>query len=229
MSLIDSTGFATNKELTEACALSCLFFDNDSIYSHASKELLLPATTLTSSCYRSMFENCLHLTLSPALPATEMAEDCYYAMFAYCAGLLSAPALPATTLASRCYSSMFKGCTNLTAAPKLPATTLVTSCYSSMFEGCTNLTAAPELPAPTLTSFCYNNMFKDCTSLNKVTCLATSYINYMQSTYQWLAGVASSGTFTKNASTPTGSGTSGQYWPTGDASGIPSGWTVTEQ
>ena len=216
MSLIYSTGFATNNELTAPRALSCLFWNNENIYSHTSKELVLPACTLTNRCYTSMFENCSHLTSAPALPATEMAENCYSAMFANCTSLTTTPALPATTLAVNCYGTMFKGCTNLTAAPDLPATTLFSSCYSSMFEGCTNLTAAPELPAPTLTSFCYNNMFKDCEKLNKVTCLATSGINNMQSTNQWLAGVASTGTFYKPTSVD---------WGTPGSSTIPEGWT----
>jgi hypothetical protein len=101
----------------------------------------LPATTLASGCYQSMFSGCTGLTQAPALPATTLAGDCYQSMFSGCTGLTQAPALPATTLASGCYSSMFQDCTGLTQAPALPATTLASGCYQSMFSGCTQITS----------------------------------------------------------------------------------------
>ena len=177
-----------------------------------------------------LFKDCTSLTKAPELPALNLGESCYKEMFSGCTNLKQAPILPATTLAENCYRSMFYKCDSLKQAPELPATTLSVHCYEKMFYGCTSLTTAPTLPAPTLTMSCYEDMFHGCTHLNSVTCFATSEINSSNnSTSNWLYNVASSGTFTKNASTPTGSGTSGQYWPTGDASGIPSGWTVTEQ
>jgi len=190
----------------------------------------LPATTLAVYCYEHMFYKCSGLTTAPAeLPATTLANSCYQSMFESCTGLKTAPELPATNLAENCYMYMFSFCTSLEEAPALPATTLVTNCYNTMFKGCTSLTKAPTLPATTLASYCYYEMFRDCSNLNYVTCLATSGINSNRSTYYWLYNVASSGTFTKNASTPTGStGTSGQYWKTNSANGIPSDWTVQD-
>ncbi len=123
--------------------------------------------------------------------------------------------LPATTLATNCYAGMFLGCTALTRAPELPATTLASGCYQSMFNGCTALTVAPELPATTLASMCYTQMFYGCTNLNSVTCLATN-ISAENCTYNWLDGVAATGTFTaydKNVG-----------WTINSESGIPSGW-----
>lgn len=81
---------------------------------------------------------------------------------------------------------------------KLPATTLATSCYQGMFQGCTSLTTAPELPATTLVSNCYIQMFYSCSRLNYIKAMftttpSTSYMN------NWVSGVASSGTFVKNA------------------------------
>lgn len=103
------------------------------------------------------------------LPATTLASSCYAWMFYGCSNLVNAPELPATTLASNCYNHMFDGCTSLVNAPsELPATTLTSSCYESMFYGCTSLTSAPELPATTLANNCYNAMFQDCTSLTEV-------------------------------------------------------------
>ena len=148
-------------------------------------------------------------------------NDIFISLFMFCSGLTNAEnlVLPATTLAKNCYSYMFIGCTSLTTAPStLPATTLANNCYGSMFNGCTSLTTAPELPATTLVDNCYWFMFNGCTSLSAITCLATD-ISATDCTTGWVNGVASTGTFTKNA---TMSG-----WTTGD-NGIPSGWTVED-
>jgi hypothetical protein len=115
---------------------------------------------------------------------------------------------------------MFAGCTNLTTAPELPATTLATGCYYSMFNGCSSLTAAPVLPATVLVKECYRNMFYGCANLNYIKAMFTtdpssSYPNYY--TYDWVNGVASSGTFVKN---------SAATWNATGIHGIPSGWTV---
>ena len=185
----------------------------------------LPATTLTEFCYNRMFYNCTSLTVAPELPATTLAESCYRSMFYNCTNLTTAPELPATTLAEYCYLQMFNGCTSLTAAPKLPATTLFANCYYEMFRGCTSLTAAPELPAATLVNWCYNRMFYGCTNLSNITMLATD-ISASGCLNDWVSGVASSGTFTKEASLIQGSET-GQI-PTG-TSGIPESWTVVNK
>ena len=69
-------------------------------------------------------------------PPTTLVSTCYTAMFNNCTLLTTAPELPATTLASSCYMNMFRGCTSLTTAPELPATTLANNCYSAMFRDC---------------------------------------------------------------------------------------------
>ena len=124
--------------------------------------------------------------------------------------------LPATTLAEDCYCNMFRGCTSLVTAPELPATTLVNNCYYGMFYGCTSLTSAPELPATKLVGNCYSYMFYGCNKLNYIKAMFISG-TLTDGIYNWVNGVASSGTFVKNpamTSLPTGS------------SGIPYGWTV---
>ena len=218
MSLVDETGFATNKTLTASNAFKELFRDN--IYLKDAGGLMLPAMTLTSNCYQGMFRGCNALTTAPELPATTLVVDCYSTMFYGCSALTNAPELKVKTLAESCYAHMFWDCSALTTAPELPATTLAYACYDSMFRGCTALTAAPELKAETLTENCYRNMFRDCSSLNSVTCLATN-IGADLCTASWLSGVAASGTFTK---APSMAG-----WPMNNASGIPSGWTVEEE
>ena len=198
MSLLSKEDFASMKEVPEY-AFPSLFenHDNfewsneDSLFSHPIKKLLLPATTLAGYgyarmfsrcnslttapelpattlamyCYASMFHNCSSLSIAPKLPATTLAIGCYQSMFTSCTSITIAPELPVTILAEGCYDNMFSGCTNLITAPELPATTLAHSCYSNMFSSCTNLTNAPELPATTLAMYCYQSMFANCTSL----------------------------------------------------------------
>jgi hypothetical protein len=176
MSLIYGDNFIGEDELANGGQFAYLFSD----YNYGSstlvvnaKNLILPAASLTPSCYTNMFYNCTNLT--------------------------TAPELPATTLEEGCYSSMFAACYSLTTAPELPATTLVGWCYANMFEGSTSLTVAPELPATTLTEGCYAYMFEGCTSLNYIKCMATD-ITAESCTTEWVTDVASSGTFVKDAS-----------------------------
>ena len=130
-----------------------------------ARDLVLPATTLTDSCYACMFYNCTSLITAPELPATTLADSCYACMFYNCANLITAPELPVTELTEYCYNTMFSGCTSLVTAPELPATEMTTYCYRNMFYGCTSLVNAPELPATSLADSCYGYMFYGCTSL----------------------------------------------------------------
>ena len=109
---------------------------------------------------------------------------------------------------------MFYGCTGLTQAPELPATVLAYRCYYGMFYECTGLTQAPELPATVLADSCYSNMFSDCTALEEVTVAFTDWGD--GSTYNWLSGVAATGTFTCPADLEEIRG----------ESNIPEGWTI---
>ena len=242
MSLIDEVDYASATKVLYEYAFFSLFDSNSHIKNHPTKELVLPATTLTNYCYGFMFSGCTGLTEAPELPAMTMATNCYYGMFKGCTSLTTAPELPATTLAEYCYRQMFSNCSSLTTAPELPVTTLAPHCYQLMFNKCTGLTTAPELPATTLTDYCYESMFYGCSSLtaapdlpaatltpccymymfygcgniNAITCLATD-ISAANCTTFWLYNVSATGTFTRSASM-TG-------WTTGDK-GIPSGWTV---
>ena len=242
MSLIGGDNFSNLTTLSSSYTFAYLFYNCTGLLS--AENLILPATTLSNSCYYSMFQgctnlttapelpatilvnycyygmfwNCTSLTTAPELPATTMREGCYATMFYKCTSLTTAPELPATTLADYCYQSMFEGCTSLTTAPELPATTLTDYCYSGMFNGCTSLTTAPELPATTLVNRCYYYMFKDCTNLNYIKCLATN-ISATYCTLEWTDGVAAIGTFVKNPNMSS--------WTTG-VSGIPTGWVVED-
>lgn len=189
MSLIYGDNFENQTGLTGAYNFFSLFRNSNVV---SVENLILPTTTLAEHCYQYMFYNCTNLT--------------------------TAPELPSTTLASDCYGNMFYNCASLTTAPELSATTLAEYCYTGMFWGCTSLTTAPALPATTLVYYCYGNMFFNCTSLNSITCLATD-ISASSCTLGWVQGVASTGTFVKNAAMTS--------WTTG-VNGIPDGWTVVD-
>lgn len=188
-------------------------------------ENMLPATIVNYDCYYGMFKFCKGLTTIPEnlLPATALGgygqTECYEDMFRGCTGLTSIPEnlLPATYLNDYCYCGMFGECTGLTTIPKnlLPSKKLSSACYSSMFYGCTNLVNAPDLPATSIFSSCYSGMFYGCSKLNYVKALFTNTPG--SSTSDWLKGVASSGTFVKNAAAT---------WNVVGTSGVPEGWTV---
>ena len=180
----------------------------------------LPATELASACYLGMFSGCTSLTTAPVLPATTLASGCYRLMFIGCTSLKTAPLLPAETLAASCYHSMFQDCTSLDTAPALPATTLVDYCYDAMFRGCTSLTTAPELPAIKLASNCYEYMFSGCSNLNRIEAFFTTTPGSSY-TSNWLAGVASSGTFVVNSTA--------SWWGSiaKGSSTVPDNWTIT--
>ena len=241
MSLYYGDNFIGQTDLTGKTYAFYGLFTNCTKLIDASN-LILPATTLANRCYYNMFQSCTGLTTAPELPATTLANYCYAYMFYGCTSLTKAPKLPATTLAESCYSNMFGGCTALKTAPELSAATLFYSCYQYMFQGCTSLTTAPELPATTLANYCYTymfygcsslitapalpatilaegcyqSMFRGCTALNYIKCLATD-ISTSSCTYNWVNGVAASGTFVKADSMSS--------WTTGN-DGIPSNWII---
>ena len=167
MSLIGGDDFTGLTSLGYTWEFFSLFADSKVV---SAENLVLPATTLTASCYREMFANCSLLSTAPQLPAATMADLCYCYMFQGCTSLTTSPVLSATTLADSCYSYMFYGCTSLTTVPELPATTLKNGCYSGMFWGCASLTTVPSnyLPVTTMKDYCYDGMFADCTSLISV-------------------------------------------------------------
>ena len=129
-----------------------------------AKDLLLPATRLSSNCYSYMFSNCSNLISTPKLTATDLASSCYSYMFYYCTSLTTAPELPATTLKNQCYAHMFQY-SGLTSMPELLAEELEYSCYENMFTRCNSLTSVNELPAKTIPQRAYYEMFSSCANL----------------------------------------------------------------
>lgn len=187
---------------------------NKSVGLYDAADLVLPKK-VGSCCYVNMFKDCTSLTKAPQLPAVTLVYFCYGSMFNGCTSLENAPVLPATKLANNCYGRMFYECKSLIKAPSLPATTLADSCYDNMFYSCTSLVNAPVLPATKLVPSCYTYMFSECSKLNYVKALFTE--KYYFACTGWLKGVASSGTFVKNAAAT---------WNEVGEDGVPEGWTV---
>ena len=85
-----------------------------------------------------LFYNCSELinVEKMSLPATTLASNCYNSMFYGCTSLATAPQLPATTLATSCYNSMFYGCTKLNYIKAMfttePSTTYTTNWVSGV-------------------------------------------------------------------------------------------------
>lgn len=110
MSLVYGDNFIGNTALTGSYNFCSLFKLSNAL---SAENLVLPATTLTSHCYRALFAQCYDLEVAPELPATTLAESCYRFMFQD-APLTTAPDLLAPTLVQECYEGMFHRCSALT-------------------------------------------------------------------------------------------------------------------
>ena len=198
MSLLYGDEYESKNEIKGVGAFYKLFANNSNIINHPTKDIELPATTLSQACYMSMFEGCTQLTRAPRLPAKILTEDCYYRMFDSCTslkefpdmsatdmgngscfrmmsqtGIEEVPELPSMHLVDYCYEAMFLNCPNLRKGPSvLPATDLALACYAGMFFGCEKLEEAPVLPATILRDYCYYEMFDGCSSLKYIKMMA---------------------------------------------------------
>ena len=104
MSLIYEDNFVGQTTLSSNYTFTSLFSWNSKLIS--VENLILPATTLASSCYASMFLGCASLTTTPAtLPATTLAQDCYNSMFNGCTSLNYVKCLATNISASNCTTS----------------------------------------------------------------------------------------------------------------------------
>lgn len=165
MSLLYGDNFSSQTSITGENALMFLFYNSTGLTN--ANNLVLPATTLSVRCYRSLMQGCSSLV-------TPMNE------------------LPAMTLTQSCYQGMFDTCSAMTSVPALPATTLATGCYNNMFLRCRKITASPVLPAKTLVTDCYRAMFNTCVVLKHIICLAETGIGQNNSTLGWTTSVPTS-------------------------------------
>lgn len=172
--------------------------------------------TLVAS-FSEMFMNCQQLKKAPILPSMQLGDFAYVNMFSG-TSIEETPYLPAETMSLACYNYMFYNCTNLFKINEIKAKVLAGSCFQSMFQYCKNIEESPVLEIETLAERSYYNMFGECSKLKKITMLAID-ISASDCLFNWVNGVAATGTFIKNPAMTT--------LPTG-ASGIPRGWTVED-
>ena len=192
------------------------------IYASGSIQSLLNySNSCPDWCFYTLFMFCHALLTCPAMPAASLGLCCYRDMYAFCYGLTTMPSLSAKTLAPNCYQSMFRNTPNLVNVTDLPAVTVTSNCYSNMFAG-SGITRSPKIYAATLESNSCYHMFYGCEALNSIEVafrVWDTHFNLDSFTKDWVAGVASSGTFVKPLSLPEEFGTSR----------IPENWTVINQ
>ena len=170
-------------------------FDSNTKVINASG-LTLPATAMTSSCYRSMFGNCSNLVSTPTeLPATSLADSCYYYMFAR-TSITSAPTLSATTLVDSCYESMFSNCLSLSAVTCLATTNISGNVGAMLLNISTNGTferasgvnwpCSADIPATWTVTPAYAPIYQWATSTDATdyACDSTTYTKYYKDYYQ---------------------------------------------
>lgn len=133
MSLINSSNFETLVSFSGTFNFYGIFRNTNMI---SAENLVLPATNITTQCYRNMFANCTRLTTPPEiLPATTLAEACYMNMFIGCSALLKGPVLPALTPTTQCYQGLFNTCSSLKYIKCLLANSSATSCTNLWVSG----------------------------------------------------------------------------------------------
>jgi hypothetical protein len=123
--------FSTDEEIGGSFALSYLFKDCQKILNHESKELVLPAKKLASSCYSDMFVGCKSLEKAPEIAAETVAPWCCQYMFYNCTSLREGPVLKAKTLEEYCYNGMFRSCYKLGSLTCLATDISATGCISA--------------------------------------------------------------------------------------------------
>ncbi len=106
MSLLYGDNFANQTTLTSNLAFGGTFAKSNVV---SAENLILPATTLTQSCYATMFWQCTNLINAPELPATTLASNCYSDMFNGCSNLNSITCLATDISASYCTSNWVTG------------------------------------------------------------------------------------------------------------------------
>ena len=127
MSLIYGDTFEGETTLTGTYNFCSIFKQSKAV---SAENMILPATTLTTYCYRAMFSLAPNLITPPALPATTLAQGCYWYMFEKCP-MSTAPDLLASTLVQECYGNMFTGCSNLNYIKCLATTKSATNCLQN--------------------------------------------------------------------------------------------------
>ena len=106
MSLLYGNDFKDKKTIESERCFAYTFKETNIV---SAKNLILPATTLTDTCYGGMFYYCTSLIEAPELPATTLATWCYYGMFDGCSSLNKITMLATDISASNCLYDWVNG------------------------------------------------------------------------------------------------------------------------
>ena len=185
MSMVSPDGnWHLNREIKEKFALGYLFYNATNLVNDETRNLTLPATTLTDSCYFYTFRNCYGLTRAPELPAKEIKNSSYRYMFQNCSSLTEVPDINVKTIGERGCYYMFYNCDALTTAPAITVETVGDyGCYY-MFRNCDALTTAPAITAETVGVSGFRQMFDACYNLKKAG--AVNVKNVGNSALRWM-------------------------------------------
>ena len=149
----------TKNNFSQALSLSSQYYFKSFFTGCAStiidaKNLILPATTLTTACYDNMFKGCVNLLYAPkTLPAITLAQNCYYNMFSGCTSLLTTPEICGITYGAGACQNMFYQCKNIKEV-KFPSNVTCSGnqIFYRMCRECSNLEKIPELLNVTISS-----------------------------------------------------------------------------
>jgi len=97
----------------------CQLFKTSGIVS--AEHLILPAMTLTDSCYRAMFSKAYRLKISPIFQAKNLTTECYKYMFENCTSLKKITCLAETGLDTSAETGSINAFTTYTSGTTLQA------------------------------------------------------------------------------------------------------------
>lgn len=106
MSLVYGDDFKGKTEIQDH-QFEALFKGADDLKN--AKQLILPSTELTNSCYKDMFNGCSGLTTSPDLNASTLEDNCYESMFSGCSSLNNITCLATDISATDCTTNWTNG------------------------------------------------------------------------------------------------------------------------
>lgn len=162
MSLLNGNNFISNSTLDSGGYNLCGLFYGVTTLVDASN-LILPATTLYTSCYNGMFRGCTNLEYGPKLlPSLDVPTDGYSSMFEGCVKLIEAPEILATSVSGNtalnrmfCMNRNSKVTAAMTKGPVLRITNPLghNNVYQQLFCGNGNLTEVTILVQATNLTF----------------------------------------------------------------------------
>ena len=141
------------------------------------QNIVLPATTLSTYCYRSLFNGLNKITKPPVLPATQLENYCYSNMFDSCTSLLETPQLDATIIKQGSYNSMFARCSGLTTTSQMYVSSAGSQSLEAMYSNCSSLVDASNITIAYANEYIQcQAMFNRCISLTKPPIISASRV-----------------------------------------------------